>query len=60
MQQKIGADFIEVVKMPDVQQKFRNVGIEPIGDTPAEMAAFVKEEDRKWGVVIKTNNISLD
>ena len=60
LQQKIGADFIEVVKMPDVQQKFRNVGIEPIGDTPAEMAAFVKEEDRKWGAVIKTNNISLD
>src|SRR4029079_2283705 len=60
LQQKIGADFIEVVKMPDVQQKFRNVGIEPVGDTPAEMAAFVKEEDRKWGAVIKTNNISLD
>jgi len=60
LQQKIAADFIEVVKMSDVQQKFRNVGIEPVGDTPAEMAAFVKDEARRWGEVIKANHISID
>jgi tripartite-type tricarboxylate transporter receptor subunit TctC len=60
LQQRIAADFIEVIKMPDVQQKVRNVGIEPAGGTPAETAAFIKDETRRWGEVIRKNNISLD
>ena len=60
LQQQIAAAFIEVVKMPDVQQKFRNVGIEPVAGTPAEAAAFIKDETRRWGAVIKANNISID
>jgi tripartite-type tricarboxylate transporter receptor subunit TctC len=60
LQQRLAVDFIEVLKMPDVQQKFRNVGIEPVAGTPAETAAFFKEEARRWGEVIKTNNISID
>jgi tripartite-type tricarboxylate transporter receptor subunit TctC len=46
--------------MPDVQEKFRKVGIEPIGGTPAEMAAFVKDETARWEAVIKANHISID
>jgi tripartite-type tricarboxylate transporter receptor subunit TctC len=59
------ADFIsraanDVLKMDDVQAKFRAVGVEPMGGTPAAMAAFVKEETERWGEVIKKNNIVLD
>ena len=59
------ADFIsraakEVLKLEDVQAKFRAVGVEPMGGTPAAMAAFVKEEGERWGEVIKKNNIVLD
>jgi tripartite-type tricarboxylate transporter receptor subunit TctC len=59
------ADFIsraanDVLKMDDVQAKFRAVGVEPMGGTPAAMAAFVKEETERWGDVIKKNNIVLD
>ncbi len=60
LQQRLAVDFIEVLKMPDVQQKFRNVGIEPVAGTPAETAAFFKDESRRWGAVIKANNISID
>jgi tripartite-type tricarboxylate transporter receptor subunit TctC len=59
------ADFIsraanDALKLDDVQKKFRAVGVEPIGGTPAAMAAFVKEESARWGEVIKKNNIVLD
>jgi len=60
LQQQIAAAFIDVVKMSDVQEKFRKVGIEPIGGTPAEMTAFVKDETGRWEAVIKANHISLD
>ncbi len=50
----------DVLKMPDVQAKFRAVGVEPIGGTPDAMAAFVNEESARWGEVIRKNNIVLD
>jgi tripartite-type tricarboxylate transporter receptor subunit TctC len=60
LQQQIASAFIETVKLPDVQQKFRNVGIEPVGSPPAETGVFIKDETHRWGDVIKANNISID
>ncbi len=60
LQQQIAAAFNDVLKMPDVQEKFRNLGVEPIGGSPAETAAFIKDEARRWGEVIKANNIVVD
>ncbi|MBX9827784.1 MAG: tripartite tricarboxylate transporter substrate binding protein [Xanthobacteraceae bacterium] len=60
LRDRIAADFIEVMKMPDVQQKIRNTGVEPVGGTPAETAAFIKAEAQRWGEVIKKNNIVVD
>ena len=50
----------EALKLEDVQAKFRAVGVEPMGGTPAAMATFVKEESQRWGDVIRKNNIVLD
>ena len=51
---------IEVLKMPDVQRRFRALNVEPDGRTPAETAAFIKEEARRWGEVIRANNIMTE
>jgi tripartite-type tricarboxylate transporter receptor subunit TctC len=60
LQAEIAKAAIEVIKMPDVQARFRAASVEPIGSSPAEMAAFVKEEAQRWGEVIKKNNIVVD
>jgi len=51
---------IDVIKLPEVQARIRAMNYEPIGNTPVEMAAFVKEEAQRWGEVIKNNNIVVD
>jgi tripartite-type tricarboxylate transporter receptor subunit TctC len=51
---------VEVIKTPDVQVKFRAASVEPIGNSPAEMAAFIQAEAQRWGEVIKKNNIVVD
>jgi len=56
----IAKDFIEVLKMPDVVAKFRALSVEPGAGTPAETAAFIKDEAARWGEVIKKNNIVVD
>ncbi|HEU4357638.1 MAG TPA: tripartite tricarboxylate transporter substrate binding protein [Xanthobacteraceae bacterium] len=60
LQAQIAKATIEVLKMPDVQQKFRALNIEPDGRTPAETAAFIKDEVQRWGQVIRANKIVLE
>ena len=60
LRDRIAKDFIDVVKMPDVQAKYRALSVEPGGGTPAETAAFIKGETARWGEVIKKNNIVVD
>jgi tripartite-type tricarboxylate transporter receptor subunit TctC len=57
LQDKIAEATIEVLKMPDVQQRFRALNIEPSGIGPAATAAFIKDEMHRWGEVIRANNI---
>jgi tripartite-type tricarboxylate transporter receptor subunit TctC len=58
--QRFAADFIEVVKMPDVAARYRAVGTEPVGSTPARTGAFIREEIARWREVIVRNNIQVD
>ena len=57
LRDQIAKATIEVLKMPDVQQRFRTLNVEPDGRSPAETAAFIKDEARRWDEVIRANNI---
>jgi tripartite-type tricarboxylate transporter receptor subunit TctC len=56
----IATAVIDVLKMPDVQAKFRTISVTPGAQSPTETAAFIKAEARRWGEVIKKNNIVVD
>jgi len=46
----------EVVKAlgdPEVKQRFADEGATPVGNTPAEFAAFFRSEAEKWNDVVK-------
>jgi tripartite-type tricarboxylate transporter receptor subunit TctC len=48
-----------VLQMPDVKEKFLQQGAQPFGGTIADMARFVADETKRWGVVIKDAHISI-
>ena len=56
---RVNADAVESLKLPDVRARFLEQGAEPIGNAPAEMAAFVKEEMARWQEVIRSANVTL-
>ena len=56
--QRINAAVIEVLNQPDVQKRFRDQGLTPVGG--AEAAAFIAEETARWQGVIRTANIRLE
>jgi tripartite-type tricarboxylate transporter receptor subunit TctC len=60
LQAAIAKAVVEVLTMADVQARFRTASVEPTPSSPAEMAAFIKDESRRWGEIIKSNNIVVD
>ena len=49
-----------VARSPDAIERYRMVGGEALGSTPAEFSAFLRAEEAKWSKVIKSLNIHLD
>jgi tripartite-type tricarboxylate transporter receptor subunit TctC len=56
---KINTAMNELLHTPDISQQFERLGMQPVGGSPAEMAALVHDETRRWGEVIKAANIKL-
>lgn len=50
-------ETVRAIALPDIQQKLAAIGFEPIGSTPAEFGARIKEEIPKWAKVIREANI---
>ena len=46
-----------VLASNQLKQKFESVGIDPLGNTPAEFDAYLKAESRKWGKVVRAAGI---
>ena len=56
---KLHAETVRTLAMPDVRKKFDELGIEPVGNTPAEFAAVIRKEIPEWAKVIKEAGIKL-
>ena len=57
---KFHAELMEVLKEPAVQEKFQSLGLEIIGNNPAEFADFIKKDIVKWGKVVKDSGARAD
>jgi tripartite-type tricarboxylate transporter receptor subunit TctC len=55
---KINAAINEGLQSPDVIEHFRKLHLQPGSGTPTEFAAFVKEETRRWGEVIRAAGLT--
>jgi tripartite-type tricarboxylate transporter receptor subunit TctC len=56
---KIHDETVKVMAMPEVRKKFDDLGLESVGNTPAEFAAVIKKETPQWAKVIKDADIKL-
>jgi tripartite-type tricarboxylate transporter receptor subunit TctC len=53
-------EIINALKMPDVRERFAAIGVDVVGNTPAEFSALIKTEIAKWGRVIRDANIKAN
>jgi tripartite-type tricarboxylate transporter receptor subunit TctC len=58
--QKISADIAAVVKGAEFQQRAAQLGLEPVGSSPEQYSAQIRQEIDKWAGVIKTAGIKIE
>jgi Tripartite tricarboxylate transporter family receptor len=56
---KLHGETVRVLAIPAVRNKFDELGLEPVGNTPAEFAATIRKETPEWAKVIKDAGIRL-
>jgi len=54
---KLNAAVNGALKMPEVQDQYRKLGLQIGGGTPQDMAKIMKGDTERWGAVIKEANI---
>jgi tripartite-type tricarboxylate transporter receptor subunit TctC len=48
---------MKIMKSPELAERLKAEGSDPVGSTPERYAAFLREEIAKWGKVIKAAGI---
>ncbi|MGQ0511799.1 MAG: tripartite tricarboxylate transporter substrate binding protein [Betaproteobacteria bacterium] len=49
-----------ILRLPDVAERMAALGIEPVGNTPAQLAAILRADVDKWSAVAKSARIKAD
>jgi tripartite-type tricarboxylate transporter receptor subunit TctC len=57
---KLNAAMLKAIARPEVKERFATLGVEPLGGTPDEFAAFIRDDFAKWTQVIKDGNIKAE
>ena len=57
---KLSTQVPEVLKLPDVAKKLSDLGLEPVGSTPDELARYQQTEIVKWAKVVKESGATVE
>ncbi len=57
---KIAAAAVDAVHQPDLKQKIEPLGLEATGYGPDALAKIMKDDDAKWGPVIRASGFKAD
>jgi tripartite-type tricarboxylate transporter receptor subunit TctC len=57
---RVQRELVKALATPDVKEKLRAQGIDPVGGGPEDLVAHQKQETAKWGKVIREQNIKFE
>ncbi|MBP8149902.1 MAG: tripartite tricarboxylate transporter substrate binding protein [Limnohabitans sp.] len=58
--QRLSGLIGDILRTPEMMRRFAEVGAEPVGNTPEEMAQWMKEDTERWRQVIKNGGVTID
>lgn len=57
---KIHADTVKVLQSADIKKRFDELGMAPVGNSPAEFARDMKQESALWAKVIRERKLQVN
>jgi tripartite-type tricarboxylate transporter receptor subunit TctC len=57
---RLNSEIVKVLQSPAIRERFAAEGVEPVGNTPAQFAAYIRLELVKWGKVLEDAGIRAD
>jgi tripartite-type tricarboxylate transporter receptor subunit TctC len=55
-----GLAIVKMLKTPEMKAKIVELGAEPIGNSPAEMDKFLREDRARWAKLIQETGLKLE
>ena len=56
---KLNREIVAILNAPDMKERFRTQGVDLVGGTPEEFAAFIRSELAKWRKVVKDSGAKV-
>ena len=57
---RLNTELARILQLPDVKERFANLGVDTIPGTPAEFAGFIKTEHAKFAKLIKDVGVKIE
>jgi len=57
---RLNAETLQVLALPEVREKLFGLGMEPLGSTPAEFGAFIRSEIKRLSEVVKASGAKVN
>jgi tripartite-type tricarboxylate transporter receptor subunit TctC len=57
---KLADEMAKIIRSPDFAKKMAEIGAEPIGDTPTEMARRIQADTERFAVLVKKANVVIE
>lgn len=57
---RVSAEVDKILKKPEIIERFKGLGAEPVGGTPEQLGQFITSETTKWSQVVKSSGAKID
>jgi tripartite-type tricarboxylate transporter receptor subunit TctC len=57
---KVHDDAVKALQSAEVKKRFSELGMAPVGNTPAEFSKAMKEESARWAKVVRERKLQID
>ncbi|HEY1226780.1 MAG TPA: tripartite tricarboxylate transporter substrate binding protein [Ramlibacter sp.] len=57
---RLNAEIVKIVNSPEFRKQMADIGAEPVGDKPEEMARQIRDETAKFAELVKAGKVTLE